>query len=124
VGERNDAPQDAAWSYRVYVLRCEDGSLYSGITTDVARRMAEHLSRRAPGARYTQRHPAVALVGLWRASDRSSACRLEWRLHHMTRSQKLRLIESPELAGEEWEPVPSRERERLWEEGLRRNGGE
>ncbi|WP_417118631.1 GIY-YIG nuclease family protein [Olsenella phocaeensis] len=105
-------------TYYVYVLECEDGSLYSGITTDVVRRLREHLSQRPPGARYTQRHRPVGLRGLWDCEGRSLACRLEWRLHHASRSQKLELLAAPELAGGGWEPVGEEERLVLWEEAV------
>ena len=105
-------------TYYVYVLECEDGSLYSGITTDVVRHLREHLSQRPPGARYTQRHRPVGLRGLWACEGRSPACRLEWRLHHSSRSQKLELLAAPELAGGEWEPVGKEERLVLWEEAV------
>ncbi len=103
-------------TYYVYVLECEDGSLYSGITTDVARRMSEHLGQRPPGARYTQLHRPVALVGLWSCEGRSLACKLEWRLHHASRARKLELLAVPELAGGEWEAVDPGARAALWAE--------
>ena len=87
--------------YYVYVLTCADGSLYSGITTDVVRRVREHLGRGARSARYTRAHPVTGVAALWEAMDRSSASRLEWRLHHMTRAQKERLLACPHEAGHE-----------------------
>ena len=86
-------------SYFVYVLRCEDGSLYTGITTDVVRRLCEHLTRSARAARYTRTHPVVALEGLWELSGRSAASRLEWHLHHLSRPGKLALLARPEDVG-------------------------
>lgn len=88
--------------YYVYVMTCSDGSLYSGITTDAVRRVQEHLSRGACSARYTRSHPVTGIAALWQAPDRSSASRLEWRLHHMTRAQKDRLIACPHDAGNEF----------------------
>lgn len=102
-------------TYYVYVVRCADDSLYSGITTDVARRMGEHRSKSSAAARYTRVHGAVGLVGLWRCEGRSAASKLEWRLHHMARAQKLGLLDSPERAGEGYEPIAEEERERMWE---------
>lgn len=101
-------------TYYVYVIRCADDSLYSGITTDVVRRMGEHRSKSPAAARYTRAHGATDLVGLWRCVGRSLASRLEWRLHHMTRAQKLGLLDGPEGAGEEYEPVGEEERRRMW----------
>ena len=101
-------------TYFVYVLRCDDDTLYSGITTDVCRRMGEHRSGSAAAARYTRRHGAAELVGLWSCEGRSAASKLEWRLHHMSRAQKLALLGRPEDAGEGFEVVDARRREELW----------
>ena len=86
--------------YYVYVMACADGSLYSGMTTDAVRRVREHLGRGVRCARYTRSHPVTGVAALWEAPDRSSAGRLEWRLHHMTRAQKDRLIAHPHDAGD------------------------
>ena len=48
----------------VYMLRCRDGSLYTGVTTDVERRFAQH--RSGTGAKYTRAHPQLAIKGLRR----------------------------------------------------------
>ena len=79
-------------SYQVYIMRCEDGSLYTGITTDVARRFEEHRSRGPLAAKYTRTHPVVAVEATWEAADRAEASALEYRIKKMTRSQKLALI--------------------------------
>ena len=79
-------------SYQVYIMRCEDGSLYTGITTDVERRFEEHRSRGPLAAKYTRTHPVVAVEAVWDAADRSEASVLEYRIKKMTRSQKLALI--------------------------------
>lgn len=83
--------------YYVYTLRCADDSLYTGITTDVPRRMRQHLGQLAGGAKYTARRRPTALVMLWQAPDRSSAARLEAALKGLPRSGKLRLIQAPGL---------------------------
>ena len=101
-------------TYYVYVLRCDDDTLYSGITTDVARRMGEHRSGSAAAARYTRRHGAAELVGLWSCEGRSAASKLEWRLHHMSRAQKLALLDRPEDAGEGFAVGGAARREELW----------
>ena len=61
-------------AYYVYMLRCRGGSLYTGMTNDVARRMAMHCSGR--GAKYTRAHPPEALAALWRCGDKITASRL------------------------------------------------
>jgi uncharacterized protein (TIGR02453 family) len=76
--------------WHVYVARCGDGSLYTGITTDPARRESAHNAGR--GAAYTQARRPVRLVHLETARDRSAALRRELAIKRMTRSQKERLV--------------------------------
>ena len=84
--ESHPVPDDAF----VYLLRCRDGSLYCGWTTDVERRLAAHRSGR--GARYTSTRLPVELVLEQPMSDRSAARREEARIKRLTREQKLALI--------------------------------
>lgn len=78
----------ADWS--VYVLRCGDGSLYTGIATDVERRLAEHASGK--GARYTRGRGPLALLGAWPVGSRSEALREERRIKGLDRAGKLALL--------------------------------
>ena len=78
----------------VYMLRCGDGSLYTGSTTDVDRRLREHQS--GTGARYTHSRPPVALAYVEEAPDRSAAQRREAAIKKLPRAQKLKLIEKGE----------------------------
>lgn len=82
----------------MYVLRCEDGSFYTGIATDVERRFKEHRSRGPKAARYTRTHPPVALEAVWDAPDRSIASKLEFRIKQLSHAEKKALIENPERA--------------------------
>lgn len=77
-----------AW---VYILRCADGSLYTGWSNDVERRLERHRSGRA--SRYTASRLPVELVLRVAMEDRSAAMREEARIKRLTRSEKLRLIE-------------------------------
>lgn len=78
--------------YYTYFLRCTDGSLYAGITTDPARRFAQHTGTRPGGAKYTaSRHP-VRMEAVWRTFDRASASRLEYCLKHLTKAEKEQLV--------------------------------
>lgn len=82
--------------YFVYILRCADNSLYTGLTTDPQRRLAEHQSG-AKGARYTRARRPLELV--WQSAalpDRSAAARLEWRLKRLNRCQKEAWIRATE----------------------------
>jgi putative endonuclease len=76
----------------VYMVRCRDDSLYTGITNDLARRVAAHSAGR--GARYTRSRRPVTLVYSRRARDKVSALRAEWRLKQLSRADKLALIAS------------------------------
>ena len=83
----------AAW--RVYMLRCADGSLYTGITTDVGRRVAEHNGEGDLGARYTRSRRPVALVYVEAAASRAEAARREAAIKRLGRARKLALLASP-----------------------------
>ena len=76
--------------WRVYILRCGDGSLYTGITSDLERRLKAHSSGR--GAKYTRSHEPVELVYSEPALDKSSALKRELAIKGLTREQKLKLI--------------------------------
>lgn len=78
-----------AW---VYVLRCADGSLYTGWSTDVARRLRAHDSGK--GSRYTASRLPVELVYSVAMADRSAARREEARIKALDRRAKLALIEN------------------------------
>jgi len=80
-------------NYSVYIVTCADGSLYTGITTDVERRLHEHNST-TRGAKYTRSRRPVSLAATWPASDRSSALREEARIKRLTRKEKLHLIDT------------------------------
>ena len=78
------------------MVRCEDGSHYTGITTDPHRRMREHVLRLTPGAKYTKSHRVIALDALWSAQTRSEACRLEAAVKRLHAEQKRALIAQPD----------------------------
>lgn len=78
-------------SYFVYILECCDGSLYTGITTDVIKRLDEHNTSNK-GAKYTKAKRPVKLVYEEDSSDRSSASKREYAIKKLTRAKKLQLI--------------------------------
>ena len=85
-------------SWFLYALRCADGTLYAGVTTDLARRMAEHNAGR--GARYTAGRRPVRLLAAWRFPDRAAAQRAEARFRRLPRARKLALAaQRPPLEG-------------------------
>ena len=83
-----------AW---VYILRCADGSLYTGWSSDVDRRLARHRSGR--GSRYTASRLPVELALVLPMEDRSSARREEARIKALDRAAKLALIAARSARG-------------------------
>ena len=77
--------------YHLYLLKCNDNTLYAGITTDLARRVQEHNSS-ALGARYTKARRPVELVYSKKFKDRSSATKAEIALKKLSHTQKKLLI--------------------------------
>ena len=78
--------------YYVYLLRCADGTLYTGFTNDLARRLTAHNAGR--GAKYTRGRRPVELVYWESFSNKSSALRREYAIKQLPRRQKLTLIQS------------------------------
>jgi putative endonuclease len=74
----------------VYILRCRDGSLYTGIAKDVAARLRQHDAGRA--SRYTRSRLPVALAWSKGMASRGEALREEHRIKRLSRAEKLRLI--------------------------------
>ena len=79
-------------SYYVYILECSDNTLYTGITTDISRRVDEHNSSKK-GAKYTKLRRPVKLVYSEESEDRSSASKREYAIKKLTRKEKLELID-------------------------------
>ena len=82
----------------VYIVRCANGSLYTGYATDVQRRVATHNAGK--GARYTRSHLPVTLLVSWSFQSKSEALRAEQAIKRLPRARKMRLIEQA-LQGEE-----------------------
>ena len=72
----------------LYTLVCQDGSIYTGITTDTARRLHEH-NHTTRGAKYTRSRRPVVLLAQKEVGTKSDALKLEWKLKKMRREQKL-----------------------------------
>jgi putative endonuclease len=75
-------------SWSLYVIECEDGSLYTGITVDPQARFNAHLAGK--GARYTRSHRPRRLLATLAFPDRSSALKAEYRVKQMTPREKRR----------------------------------
>lgn len=80
-----------ARSFSLYIVRCADGTLYTGIAADVTRRLAEH-EEGVRGARFLRGRGPLEIVFEEVAGDRAAASRLEYRVKRLSRSQKLELI--------------------------------
>ena len=88
--------------FSLYIVRCADGALYTGIATDVDKRVAEHSSG-VRGAKFLRGRGPLEVVFVEIVGDRASALRLEHRVKRLTRAQKLELVRGErrlaELAG-------------------------
>ncbi|OHA89020.1 MAG: hypothetical protein A2653_01585 [Candidatus Zambryskibacteria bacterium RIFCSPHIGHO2_01_FULL_43_25] len=76
--------------YFVYILKCENGSLYTGITNDVTRRFEEH--KNGKGGRYTRSSKVVSILYTEEHPDKSSALKRESQIKKWTRAKKKALI--------------------------------
>jgi predicted metal-dependent hydrolase len=97
--------------YYVYIIQCKDLSFYTGITTDLARRIKEH-NVSAKGAKYTRSRGPVRLVYVAEFPDRSTASIEEARIKNLSRTEKITLIKTGRkeyLAGKRLKEKKSRE---------------
>ena len=78
--------------YYTYMIRCIDNSIYTGITTDLQRRMKEHFTQDEKCAKYTKRHKAKKLEAVWTSTDRKLASKLEYHMKHLTKLDKENII--------------------------------
>ena len=84
-------PQKAKAINYTYIVQCRDGSLYTGWTTDLKRRVRAH--NEGTGAKYTKSRRPVSLVYYEIFDTREEAMRREYEIKQLTRSEKLRLID-------------------------------
>ena len=83
----------------VYMLQCNDGTFYTGITTDIARRLHEH-NNTGKGAKYTRNRRPVALVYQAACQSHSDAACCEYRIRKLGRAKKLALIAAHQTQAE------------------------
>ena len=88
---KNEIDSEGNDHWTVYIIESQAGKLYTGITTDLARRFEQHASGRN-GARFFKTSPPSRIVYSESAVDRSAASRRESAIKRMTRKQKLDLI--------------------------------
>ena len=97
-------------TWHVYIVRCADDTLYTGIAIEVERRIAEHNGSGRAGARYTRARRPVALAYQEGAASRSDAAKREYAIKRMSRGQKLALIarKAKRKPGPPRRPAPTR----------------
>ena len=83
--------------YYVYMLRCEDNSVYTGIAKDLEHRLNEHFSQDEKCAKYTKSRKAKKLEISWETENKSTASKLEYAIKTLTKVQKENLIKEPKL---------------------------
>ena len=84
--------------YYTYMIRCEDNSIYTGMTNDLDKRFNEHKTKSKNGAKYTKSHNAIKLEAAWKSKDKSLACKLEYQIKNLTKKQKEKLINGEKLS--------------------------
>ncbi|MBR3163313.1 MAG: GIY-YIG nuclease family protein [Clostridia bacterium] len=83
--------------YYTYMIRCTDNSLYTGMTNNLNKRMEEHFGREKEGAKYTKSHQAKMVEAVWQSKEKSLACKLEYRIKTLNKSEKESLIKGERL---------------------------
>lgn len=86
----------------VYILRCADETLYTGIAADMKKRLKQHRGLIKGGAKYTHAHGVKKLEAVWETDDSSGARKMECAIKKLTRSQKEMLIKEPEKLTEKY----------------------
>ena len=81
-------------SFYLYMLRCEDGSIYTGTAKDYLKRYEEHLSGK--GAKYTKSHKVKKIERVFLCDNRSIACILEGEIKKLTKNKKEDIIIEPD----------------------------
>jgi putative endonuclease len=79
-------------AFYTYLVECSNGSLYAGWTNDLDKRLQKHNS--GQGAKYTRALRPVSLRAAWQFDTKNEAMSWEWQLKRMSRSEKLKLIQS------------------------------
>ncbi|MFA5399844.1 MAG: GIY-YIG nuclease family protein [Dehalococcoidia bacterium] len=77
-------------AWYVYIVECSEGTLYTGITNNIDKRIRDHNA--GIGSRYTKGRRPVKLLGKWDCADKSHAAKMEYKIKRLSRSDKLRAI--------------------------------
>lgn len=105
-GQTKAEPGALAKPWFVYILRCANGCLYTGIATDVLQRLAVHNAGK--GSAYVRAHRPAVLVSFTPCENRSTASALEYAVKSLKKSQKLALAKTWKAA----DPLPRKSRKR------------
>lgn len=81
--------------YYIYMLRCEDNTLYTGIAADWQKRFEEHKAQSKKCAKYTRSHKAVSVEAVWQTDSKSSALKTESFIKSLSKHQKESIIVNP-----------------------------
>ena len=81
--------------YYTYMIRCEDNSIYTGMTNDLDRRIKEHIEKDKKCAKYTSSHTAIKLERAWISENKVYASKLEYWIKKLTKKEKEELIKNP-----------------------------
>ena len=81
--------------YYTYIIRCKDNSIYTGMTNNIEDRYNKHL--KGDGAKYTKSHQVEKLEIAWSCKNKSLACKLEYQLKQLTKTQKESIIKGEKL---------------------------
>jgi len=85
--------KESSQAWFVYILRCADDTLYTGITTDIEKRLHQHNGLIKNGAKYTRNRQPVTLVYQETSASRSDACKREYSIKSLSRTEKEHLVD-------------------------------
>ncbi|MFV0381141.1 MAG: GIY-YIG nuclease family protein [Breznakia sp.] len=83
--------------YYIYILRCSDNTLYTGITKNMQKRMKEHCFKHKNGAKYTKTRDIIALEAVYSCDNRSLALKLEYKIKQYSKKQKEEILQNPQI---------------------------
>lgn len=84
--------------YYTYMIRCADNSIYTGMTNNLEKRINEHINKSKNGAKYTKSHNVIKLETAWKSKEKSLACKLEYQIKQLSKTQKENLIKGEKLS--------------------------
>ncbi len=80
--------------YYIYMLRCEDETLYTGSARDVKKRIKEHFTKSPKSAKYTRSHPPKEIAAVWRCETKSDGGKVEYYIKTLSKKEKDLLLEN------------------------------